>query len=319
MSVPGGYGGYQDQQPHFSGGGYGPQGSYPPQGGNFNAPPTTYNPQGSYGAPPTNYQPHGSPGGPYGSNSGYSTHPSASLKGMSVGGNINDIFFGAACCIVLGAFLSGFVLFFTLALVDFIQVTYLMIFGGILAILDTPLFKTIKAVMDAKMYIGKYLQFVTRVTGKGVTLVFLGSALFMTMWHNLEGWFFKVLTVVLCFFPMLVGFGAIIIGILKSSKLDKARRQVQMVINDRYAQYAQTHPGPQGGLTMQEFSVLTLENGNFRFEPFDLKLIFAALVSNPSWRAQPTSTQGGYVNANDNIKLPKQDLLDWCKGGFVFL
>jgi len=240
---------------------------------------------------------------------------------LSSSNHMNDVFFAAACCIVLGSCISGTCLFFSLELADFMQMTYLMVFGSILAILDTPFLKTIKMITEAKMYIGKYIQFVTRVTGKGITLVFLGSALFMTMWDNLEGGFLEFLAVVLCFFPTVVGFCSIIIGILKSAKLDKARRQLQMVIDQRYDHFAQTYRGPTGGLTMAEFNMLTMENGGFKFETLDLKLIFNALVSNPTWRAQaqPSNNASGYQTASEEMKIPKQDLLDWCKGGMVFL
>jgi len=312
-----GYGGYQDQGPPMSGGyqqggGYSPQGSYGPQGGGgFGPPGASYGPPG--GGPGYN------PGGGYPAAAGYGEQNFA-MKAMSSSNHMNDMFFYAACCIVLGSSIGGTCLFFQLEVVDFLLMTYLMVFGGILAILDTPFLKTIKMVTEAKMYVGKYVQFVTRVTGKGVTLVFLGSSLFMTMWDNLEGGFFMFLAVVLCSFPTLVGFCSIVIGILKSSKLDKARRQLQMVIDQRYDHFAQTFRGPQGGLTMSEFNMLTMENGGFKFETLDLKLIFNALVSNPTWRMQAQPNQsGGYNNVNEEMKIPKQDLLDWCKGGMVFL
>merc|ERR1719350_1714593 len=108
----------------------------------------------------------------------------------------------------------------------------------------------------------------------------------MTMWDNLEGKFMKFLAVMLCIFPVLVGFCSVIIGLLKSSKLDKARRQLELVIDTSYDRFAQTYRGPQGGLTMAEFNGLTMENGGFKFETLDLKLIFNALVSNPMWKAQ---------------------------------
>jgi len=225
---------------------------------------------------------------------------------------------GAACCIIVCAFIAGFVEFFSFEMVDFIQMTYLMVFGIMLALLDTPILKTAKGVMDAKMYIGKYLNFVTRVVGKGVTFLFLSSTLFLTMWDTQGNGFFLFLAVILNFVPMLVGLGAVAIGLRKSSRLDQARRQVQTDIDHSYGRFAGTYPGPEGGLTMDEFRMLMLEK-NFEFETLDLKLIFNALVSNPVWRLQPMSTQGGYTNANDTIKIPKKDLLDWCAGGFVVL
>merc|ERR1719203_2206918 len=117
--------------------------------------------------------------------------------------------------------------------------------------------------------------------------------LFLTMINNDSDGFVAFLGVVLCGFPGIVGIGAITIGILKSNKLDKARRQLQLVIDQRYDHFAQTYRGPTGGLTMAEFNMLTLENGNFKFQSLDLKLIFNALVSNPAWRLQATAPQQG--------------------------
>uniref|UniRef100_A0A7S2P2U6 Uncharacterized protein n=1 Tax=Zooxanthella nutricula TaxID=1333877 RepID=A0A7S2P2U6_9DINO len=214
-------------------------------------------------------------------------------------------------CIVTGAMVGGIALFFSLETVDFLQMTYLTLFGFVLAILDTPFLKSVKIVTESRMYVGKYVQFVTRVTGKGVTLVFLGSALFMTMWDNVEGAFMEFLAVVLCLFPTVVGLCAIAIGLLKSSKLDKARRMLETTIDQRYNHFAQTYHGPQGGLTMAEFNAMTMENGGYKFEPLDLKLVFNALVSNPSWRGGPMG--------NDDWVIPRQDLWEWVKGGIVLL
>jgi len=304
MAMPGGYGnqgnhgGYGQDPSHGQGQGQSMMGSQG-QGGQFATHPSS-GPGGYNNAPPQGYN-QGAGYPPAGSGAGYGD----SNMSMHTGNHMNDVFFAAACCIVVGSLVGGFCLFFSLKPVDFLFMTYVMIFGLILAVLDTPWLRTIKAVIDAKMYIGKYIQFVTRVTFRGVTLIFLASALFMTMWDNLK-----------------VGAGSVVIGLLKSSKLDKARRQVEQNIEVLYDQNALTFRGEQGGLTMDEFNKMTNENGSFKFERLDLKLIFNALVSNPQWRMQVaagTQSQGGYQNVADEIKLTKQDLRAWVLGGMVFL
>merc|ERR1719401_1616356 len=123
------------------------------------------------------------------------------------------------------------------------------------------------------------------------------------------------LAVVLCLFPTAVGLIAIVIGIMKSQKLNKARQHLAMgALEQRYDQWAQTYRGPQGGLTPGEFNSLTMENGGFKWEDADLKLIFNALVSNPAWRInQPTNmTAGG--RPMDEPKIPKEDLKSWVSG-----
>merc|ERR1719401_1285530 len=127
----------------------------------------------------------------------------------------------------------------------------------------------------------------------------------MTMWDNSESGFMLFLAIILSLFPTLVGIVSVVIGVLKSKKLDKARRQLVLVIDQRYEFFAQTYRGPNGGLTMNEFNMLTMENGGFRFETLDLKLIFNALVSSPLWRSglnQPQ--QGGYQNMDSELKIP---------------
>merc|ERR1712217_32335 len=122
--------------------------------------------------------------------SGYPTNtPNNSLKQMQTITSMNLVFFAAACCIMLGALIGGLCLFFSFELVDCLGMCYLIVFGGILAVLDTPFFKQVKAMGDLKMYIGKYINLLTRVTGKGVTFLFLGCTLFIMMWDNLEGGF----------------------------------------------------------------------------------------------------------------------------------
>jgi len=303
-------------------GGYGFQGGSPNAssgGGGFGQPPGN-----SYGGPPQGS--FGPSGGGYAPTGGYNTgagggYGDMQMKSASGSGSFGEVFFAAACCVVAGALFSGFNFAFTLKVVDWLLMTYLLLFGTMLAVLDTPCLSTIKTVTDAKLYIGKYLQFITRLTGKGITLVFLGSALFMSMWDNLTGGMWMFLAVVLSILPVIVGLGGVGWGLLKSSKLEKARRQLELVINDRFDQYAQTFRGPTGGLTMDEFNRMTATDYGIHFDYADLKLIFNALCSNPVWKMQAMGgSQGGqYQQMEDGIKLTKDDLTAWSKGGMVFL
>jgi len=288
----GGYGGYNNeqypQQPLMQGGGGYPQqqGGYPQQG--------------------------------------YPQQPNAasnSLRQMQTTTSMNLVFFAAACCVMVGSSIGGLFLFFAFQLVDFLLMSYLFIFGALLAALDTPFFKTIKAMGDLKMYIGKYINLLTRVTGKGVAFMFLGSTLFATMWNNLEGGFMRFLAVVLCLVPFGVGVTAVVIGVMKSQKLSKARRHLEMSnIEQRYDQFAQTYRGPHGGLTPTEFNSLTMDSGGFKWEEPDLNLIFNALVTNPAWRISAAAQSGaGQRLPTEDPKIPKDDLLAWVKGGTTWL
>jgi len=235
----------------------------------------------------------------------------------------SNVFFAAACSIMLGAFLGGLCLFFSFELVDFLETCYILVFGGVLALMDTPCFKTMKTVKDHREYFSKYVNVLTRVTGKGVAFLFLGCALFSTMWDNLESTGMKFLAFVLCVLPMLVGIAALAIGFIKSQKLNKARAALAQIADNVglvYDQYARTYPGNHGGLTMLEFSDLTDKLIGVKWEDTDLKLIFNALVSNPAWRTNATNFGGGYGSQQvDMAKIPREDLLGWVRGGMVWL
>lgn len=248
---------------------------------------------------------------------------------------MNLVFFAGACCLIVGSFIGFIIALCGYSFVNVIAMVYISILGVIFAVLDTPFFKTIKAMGDLKMYIGKYLAILTRVTGKGLAFLLFGSDLFCVLrelardHEKPQKVFIQVFAVLVCFIPVAVGLSAIFIGCMKSWKLQKARNHIDMgaSLEQRYDQWARTYPEAHqggvtpGGLTQSEFNQLTMDNGGFKWEDADLKLIFNALVSNPSWRINATSTQGGPGgrSASDEPRIPKEDLMSWVKGGMVFL
>lgn len=288
-------------QPLMQPGGY-PPGAYPQQQG-FQS--------GNY-QQPGGFPPHGGIGMP---------------KPLNIVSDWSVAFFMAACCIMIGALIGGICLFFSFELVDFLEMSYLLVFGGVLALMDTPCFKNMKTVSDHKLYFSKYVNLLTRVTGKGVTFLFLGCSLFSAMWDNLEGGLLLFLAFVLCALPVLVGFAALIIGFMKSQKLNRARQalpQDEVNVSMIYDQYARTFSGPQGGLTQLEFNDLTNKTAGIKWEDAELKLIFNALVSNPAWRSNYANpgVAGGNMNTGNMVemaKIPKQDVVAWVKGGMVWL
>ncbi|CAJ1353960.1 unnamed protein product [Effrenium voratum] len=307
--------GYSDQQPltqpaggpYSSGydnragaGGLPAQGGYPPQG--------PYGQQGPYG----NY-PYPQQGGPQG----------GGTKGLPLNPDWSFAFFVAACSTMLGAFIGGLCLFFSFELVDFLEMCYILLFGGVLAVMDTPCLKTMKTVKDHREYFSKYVNILTRVTGKGIAFLFLGCSLFSTMWDNLESPGLEFLAFVLCMVPVVVGIGALVIGFIKSQKLNKARTALAQEaenVGALYDQHARTYSGPHGGLTMLEFSDLTFKIIGFKWEDSDLKLIFNALVSNPAWRTNATNFSPGFGQQQvEMAKIPREDLIGWVRGGMVWL
>eukprot|EP00928_Gymnodinium_smaydae_P044705 TRINITY_DN29826_c0_g1_i1.p1 TRINITY_DN29826_c0_g1~~TRINITY_DN29826_c0_g1_i1.p1 ORF type:complete len:294 (-),score=49.14 TRINITY_DN29826_c0_g1_i1:104-985(-) len=229
------------------------------------------------------------------------------MPSMATTTSMNLVFFAASCCVIGGAFLGGIVVLFSGRLVDFLNMTYMLIFGCILAILDTPFFKSVKLCQDLKVYIGKYINILTRVTGKGVCFVFLGAALLSGMFHD-GGVFFKFLAVVLGMFVMAVGVIAIVIGSMKSRKLKMLQdRLVHGVLENEFRNFSRG----QSGLTPREFGALSEHLlPEQRWEDADLKLIFNALSLHPKWRAMP---------GQDQPLLPLYDLQVWVNSGLPVL
>mmetsp|Transcript_54292 Transcript_54292/g.151101 ORF Transcript_54292/g.151101 Transcript_54292/m.151101 type:complete len:315 (-) Transcript_54292:124-1068(-) len=300
-----------EQQPMMSGSPYsggGPGGQYP-QGQ-----------QGYNNYPPGNQ--YGQQQGAYEQNTGF---PPRGQGGMNMLGNLqtstymNLVFFAAACCIMVGAFLGGIALFFNGSLVDFLNLTYILIFGAIFAVLDTPFFKMFKICQDMKVWIGKYVNILTRVTGKGVCFIFLGCALNSAMFSNLNNGFMDFIAVVLNLFVIIVGIAAVAIGIVKSQKLRRAQRELMNgVLANRYGEFAVQFPekdwGAQSGLTPQEFNNLTTENARLTWDETDLQLIFNALVRHPAWRKMPSQNEQGrpYDRSPDEArKILQTDLQAW--------
>lgn len=306
MAMP--YGGYGQHGGNASGGAYGP-----PGGG---GPPGITGPLGGGYAPQDNYG--GSPGSGNQYNQSSTGAYGESNSMMSSGKSaVGEVAFAAACCIVVGSVASGFCFISSFQFADWLFMTYLFVFGLILAVLDAPILGNVKWVADAKIYVAKYAQLVTRSIGKGTTLVFLGSALSMSMWDNLTGGMWMFLAVVLSGVPILVGLFFIGYGFLKSQKLEKARKQLETSGDHRFDSFA----GP-GGLTMSDFNNYLSTDYGLTFDAGDLKLIFNALSSNPMWMMQGTAgVQGGYQNQQMEGAgtLSRQEFSDWCKGGWVCL
>lgn len=345
----GGYGqpgGYDQQQQ----GGYGQSGGYGQQqqgqSGGYHQQPGGYAPQEAYSQgysqPQTNYQipqttqQSYAPSGGYPPQAGYPTQGGSpdgdpSVKGLSKPTTtMSMVFFAAACCVMFGACLAGIFLLLEGDIVEFLMMFYLLIFGTMMAILDTPFFKQIKATGYFKMYIGKYLNILMRVTGKGLAFVFLACTLFTGIWN--PDWnakehnnFLRVMGCLLCPVPFFVGLAAIVVGLVKSKKLKGAQDQLKEIDNmaggsleQRIDQWAQTYRGERCALTPLEFNKLCEDTSHIKFEDPDLKLIFDALVSNPKWRVNATASQGN-SRQHDETKIPKEDLLSWVRGTVVCL
>merc|ERR1719506_3532145 len=104
-------------------------------------------------------------------------------------------------------------------------------------VLDAPL--NFKLLISFKQDIHKYAKFLTRLTGRGVWYIFMGTMTFATLWENNISPF---LAVVLGFFVFGVGVASTAIGVIKSRKLEKVRLNVyQHKQNGKLSQLYQEH------------------------------------------------------------------------------
>jgi len=225
--------------------------------------------------------------------------------GKSPMGNMkmNLLWFAAACCVLIGGFIGSIDMLFTVfAPFDFLDEVYLFFFGGIMFVLDAPL--NFKLILEVKQHIYKFGMFLTRLTGRGVFYIFLGTMTFATLWENSISY---VLAVILGFFVFGVGMFSAIVGYVKSRKLERVRFQVFQnkqngKLNSMYTAFAKT--SPQVGLTKQEFNELSSQLKGVSWDPDELNIIFNALTTGPQKESQ-------------NISM--MDLSDWCEGDMTWL
>jgi len=258
---PGGYGG----QPPMGGppGGYAPVGGPPPPG------------PGGYGqGPPPGYgQPPGAPG---------SNLPNPSYRMSSTTSPMHLLWFAAACSVMLGALMSFLSELFSWEWVDALESGYLFLFGCLLAVLHTPLFNQVAIVSDLRSGIFKYIAALQRVTGKGLAYIFVGCALWSSMFANVEGGFLLFFGGLIGLFVVIIGVISVVLAFSKSQSLDKVRqefRQEPASLKQIYDMHAKMNPAV--GLTKEEFKKMTPFARGVSFEQSDIELIFNALSSHP--------------------------------------
>lgn len=278
----GGYG----QNPNQMQGGYGQNPNQMQQpGGYMNAPPA------AAPLPPNLQAPGNYPGSP--APVGF-TGPSANP--------MNLMWFAAACSVMIGSFISCIVLIFSLEWVDAVEMFYLFTFGLLLAVLDSPLFTGFNIVKELRDAIGKYIAVLQRVTGKGTAFIFLGCALWSSMFANIEGTFMLVLACLIGGLVVLVGAFSVVIAIAKSRNLNLVRlelRKEPMSLKQMFDMHAKMNP--MAGITQEEFKKMTPYARGVSFEAPDVKLIFNALSSNPRRDVISLDDLTAWVNGNHMV------------------
>lgn len=213
--------------------------------------------------------------------------PSSHETGLRTVTPITLIRFAAAISIVFGAFLGALACLTSLEWVDTLEMSYLLVFGALLAVLDMPNFTQIASGAAMRLRIARYMHILTRVSGKSVVFLFLGCALFSAMWSNLEHVVLLVLAVLIGVFVVSVGLLSVAIGLHRSMHLDKIRQHFRQdgeavghnAVSHMYERYARLQP--KLGMTPQEFNQMATDARGVVFEKSDLPLVFNALSSSP--------------------------------------
>lgn len=296
MGGGGGYGPPADQEMgNAAGPGYGQ-----PMGGMMGGQPGGYGPIGGPPPPgPQGYNPAAAPYPGQAAPGGVPPGQQAAYTRMSSTNPMNLIWFAAACSVMIGALISFFSEIFSLQWVDALEMSYLFIFGLLLAVLDTPLFNQVAIVSELRIAIGKYIAILQRVTGKGAAYIFLGCALWSSMFANVKGGFLLFLAVLIGLFVVIIGAFSLAIAILKSRNLDLVRRELRKEptsLKQIYDMHAKMNPTV--GLTQEEFKKMTPFARGVSFEQGDIKLIFNALSSNPRRDVISLDDLQAWVNGN---------------------
>jgi hypothetical protein len=216
---------------------------------------------------------------------------------------MNLWWFAAAIAVMAGGVIGTLdLLFTTFAPLDLIDEIYLLGFGLIMFVIDAPL--NFKFLIEVKSGVHKYCKFLTRLMGRGIWYIFLGTMTFATLWENNISPF---LAVILGFFVFGIGVFSATFGFVKSRKLDKVRFAVAQnrdsgKLDSLYNNFAKT--APQLGLMRAEFNEMAQGLKGITFDADELYYIFNALSTGPSDR-------------EDNIN---RDALEaWCGSGMTML
>ncbi|KAL8445691.1 hypothetical protein Emed_005455 [Eimeria media] len=190
------------------------------------------------------------------------------------------LFFCAAMTVV-GAGVIGFLTSLAaFELASLIVSAFLVVFGFLLMLLDVP--GSPRWAGRYRSLVRKHFRFLTRLTGKSLFVVFLGSLLSLTLWPSKRGGSGLVfLSVTMSFFVVGVALVGLLIAIRKSLRLEKVRKSVLLAakghFGDAYRKYAMTDPAH--GLQFEEFNRLCADHtaGRLQFDITDLGIIYNAL------------------------------------------
>lgn len=190
------------------------------------------------------------------------------------------LFFCAALTVVSGGALACLTSLASFELASLVVSVFLVVFGFIMMFLDVP--GSPRWAGRYRTMVRKFCRFLTRLTGKGLFLLFLGCLLSCTLWPTKRGGsgmaFFAVCVSLFICGVSVVG---LLIAIRKSLRLEKVRKSVLVTAKGQYTEayrkYAMTDPAH--GMQFEEFNRLCADHtaGRLQFDITDLGIIFNAL------------------------------------------
>lgn len=189
-----------------------------------------------------------------------------------------SLFFLASWAVLIAAVFSFPVALFHLELSVLINSAFLLVLGFLIMVLDVP--GTPRWAGRYRRAVRKHARFLTRLTGKAVALLYLGTLVSGCLWPRrpARSGFLIILTIFLSLFIYFVGLLGLCLALRKSLRLERLRRSLQSAgWPDMYRKYAVNDP--THGMQFQEFNRMASDysQGELLFDLSDLNLIFNAL------------------------------------------
>eukprot|EP00921_Rhytidocystis_pertsovi_P017408 GHVQ01027390.1.p1 GENE.GHVQ01027390.1~~GHVQ01027390.1.p1 ORF type:complete len:280 (+),score=33.48 GHVQ01027390.1:600-1439(+) len=193
------------------------------------------------------------------------------------------LFFGAGLAVLFGAVLGFIGSFLHLQPANSVNSLFMILFGIIMMILDVP--GSPRWAGRYRQLCRKYSRFLTRLTGKSLWFLFLGSMTACNLWPTKKGYGGLVLVaIIVSLFVVGVSVIGLLIAVRKSLRLEKVRKAVQQSCKgaflEVYRKYAMTDF--QHGMQFEEFNRMCADHtfGKLQFDVTDLGIVYNALDEN---------------------------------------
>eukprot|EP01066_Platyproteum_vivax_P020673 Platyproteum_vivax@DN8601_c0_g1_i1.p1 len=192
------------------------------------------------------------------------------------------LFFLAAIGVVFASIIGVFTSLVFFEVANCINCAFLCLFGFVMMILDIP--GTPRWAGRYRLLVRKYARLLTRLTGKAMAFLYLGSLVAVSLWPRRASgsrMMLIFLALITSFFVVSVSVIGLLIALRKSLRLEKVRKAIQNQyrhnIADVFRKFAVTDP--THGLQYEEFNRMVTDHtqGRIQFDISDLGIIYNAL------------------------------------------